>query len=80
MNGRVKFFNNAKGWGIIETEEDKSFFVHHSDIDDERFYPIGKPVKFRTLSPGQLVSFQIHLSDKKYLSAKQVKIEGETND
>lgn len=56
LHGTVKFFNYKKGWGIICCKN-KSFFVHHKDIVDSRFKPKDKPIKFRTLNEGQLVSF-----------------------
>lgn len=55
MNGFVKFFNNAKGWGIIEGWDRRSYFCHHSNIADEKFLPD----RFRTLKTGEQVSFQI---------------------
>ena len=30
--GRVKWFNDAKGFGFIEVENEKDVFVHHSAI------------------------------------------------
>lgn len=34
MNGTVKFFNNAKGFGFIATEDGKEYFVHQSGLQD----------------------------------------------
>lgn len=47
--GTVKWFNNAKGFGFIQPlEGSEDVFVHHSVIQGEGF---------KTLSPGQTVSF-----------------------
>ncbi|MBT4717722.1 cold shock domain-containing protein [Candidatus Woesearchaeota archaeon] len=34
MNGRVKFFNEQKGFGFIEAEDGKDYFVHQTGIND----------------------------------------------
>ena len=48
--GKVKWFNDAKGYGFIETTEGKDIFVHYSAIVKEGF---------KTLAVGQEVSFEI---------------------
>ena len=48
--GKVKWFNDAKGYGFIETAEGKDIFVHYSAIEKEGF---------KTLSEGQQVSFEV---------------------
>lgn len=49
--GEVEWFNNAKGFGFIRTEEhDEDIFVHYSNIDDEGF---------KTLSAGETVDFEL---------------------
>ncbi len=50
QTGRVKWFNDAKGYGFIETSEGKDIFVHYSAIQKEGF---------KTLSEGQVVTFEI---------------------
>lgn len=50
LNGKVKWFNDAKGYGFIETTEGKDIFVHYSAIQKEGF---------KTLSEGQTVMFEI---------------------
>jgi len=64
VNGKVKWFNNAKGYGFILPESGgKDVFCHYSEIEIEGF---------RTLSAGQTVEFGIE-EGPKGLSAKNVK-------
>lgn len=53
--GRVKWFNNAKGYGFIVQEGGPEVFVHYSAIEGEGY---------KTLSEGQEVDFEIADSDK----------------
>ncbi len=48
--GRVKWFNNEKGYGFIEYEGlvDEDIFVHYSAIDQEGY---------KTLKEGEIVEF-----------------------
>ena len=46
MVGRVKWFNNKKGFGFIEYKENLDIFVHYSSIMIEGY---------KTLSEGQMV-------------------------
>jgi CspA family cold shock protein len=55
MKGRVKWFNEKKGYGFIEKDEGGDIFVHHSDIASEGF---------RTLQEGQTVQFDEQMGPK----------------
>jgi len=47
--GKVKWFNNAKGYGFIQAEDTQGdIFVHHSSIQAEGFRSLneGDPVEF----------------------------------
>lgn len=48
--GRVKWFNDAKGYGFIEREGGGDVFVHFSAIQMDGF---------KTLQEGQSVNFEI---------------------
>lgn len=48
--GRVKWFNDHKGFGFIEREEGPDVFVHYSAITGEGY---------KSLSEGQEVQFTI---------------------
>lgn len=49
-SGRVKWFNEAKGYGFIKQDSGKDIFVHYSEIQEEGF---------RTLSEGDVVEFEL---------------------
>jgi len=53
--GRVKWFNEKKGYGFIEQENGEDIFVHYTAI-------VGKG--FRTLRQGQEVEFEIVMGPK----------------
>ena len=48
--GKVKWFNNEKGYGFIEYNDGEDVFVHFTGIQGDGF---------RTLDEGQDVSFEI---------------------
>ncbi len=48
--GKVKWFNDQKGYGFIEQDGEKDLFVHFSAIIGEGF---------KTLMEGQRVRFEI---------------------
>jgi CspA family cold shock protein len=61
--GKVKWFNERKGFGFIETDEGNDVFVHFSAIQDSGF---------KTLQEGQRVSFEV-LQGQKGPEASNVK-------
>ena len=48
--GKVKWFNDAKGFGFIEQEGGPDIFVHFSSIEMDGF---------KTLAEGEPVSFNV---------------------
>lgn len=74
LYGVVEFFNNSKGWGIIRGEDGASYFIHHTNIVDKKFYPDGKVNRFRTLKTNQKVIFKRLETNKKMHGASHVRI------
>jgi CspA family cold shock protein len=64
--GKVKWFNDSKGFGFIEgNEEGEDIFVHYSSIQEEGF---------KTLKEGEEVSFDIIEGPKGPQAANVVRI------
>ena len=51
MTGRVKWFNDRKGFGFIEVEGGKDVFVHHSAIQGEGFKSLKGVTRLNLRSP-----------------------------
>ena len=62
LKGKVKWFNNDKGYGFIEYKTNEDIFVHYSSILSQGY---------RTLVEGQYVEFELVQTDKG-LQAKNV--------
>jgi len=63
--GKVKWFNEAKGFGFIEKEDGGDVFVHFSEIEGEGF---------KTLAEGEEVSFEVVDSPKGPKAAHVTKV------
>jgi len=63
--GKVKWFNNAKGYGFIEREGGEDVFVHYSAITGEGY---------RSLQEGDAVEFEVVSSEKGLQAANVAKI------
>lgn len=55
VSGKVKFFNDSKGFGFIEQEDGPDVFVHFSAISGSGF---------KTLAEGQQVQFTVTAGQK----------------
>jgi len=55
VEGTVKWFNDAKGFGFIEQDGGKDVFVHHTAI---------KADGFKSLQEGARVQFEVIASPK----------------
>tara|TARA_B100000959_G_C14418611_1_gene393491 strand:- start:217 stop:426 length:210 start_codon:yes stop_codon:yes gene_type:complete len=55
VTGKVKFFNDSKGFGFIEQEQGPDVFVHFSAINGSGF---------KTLAEGQQVQFSVTDGEK----------------
>ena len=66
LNGKVKWFNGAKGYGFIEREdEEKDIFVHFSAV---------KKSDLKYLEEGEQLTFEIKNSDKGFSAINLQKV------
>jgi len=63
--GKVKWFNDSKGFGFIETDEGGDVFVHYADI---------QAGGFKSLAEGEAVSFDVVQGDKGPRATNVVKV------
>lgn len=64
--GKVKWFNNQKGYGFIESELGVDVFVHYSVISGDGY---------KTLNEGQAVEFDVADGPKGKQATKVSKLE-----
>jgi len=62
LKGKVKWFNESKGFGFIEQDGGQDVFVHYSAIEGSGF---------RTLTEGEEVEFEV-VEGPKGLQASKV--------
>lgn len=65
MEGTVKWFNDAKGYGFITSDDGGDVFVHHSEIAGEGF---------KSLEENQRVSFEVKQGPKGPSATNVVKL------
>ena len=66
LRGKVKWFNDQKGYGFITRDDSPDVFVHHSAIQMEGF---------RTLREGEEVQFELLESPKGLQAVNVVRAE-----
>ncbi len=64
--GKVKWFNNTKGYGFIERDSGGDIFVHHTAI---------QATGFRSLEEGEAVQFAVVEGPKGLQAANVTKVE-----
>ena len=65
MKGTVKWYDRVKGYGFIQTEDNKDIFVHRSGLE----------VSHNNLEAGQAVEFEIEQREKGPVAVKVRKAE-----
>ena len=65
VTGKVKWFNDSKGYGFIEQEGGRDIFVHYTAIQGDGF---------KSLAEGQKVEFEISEGAKGPQATKVVKL------
>ena len=63
--GKVKWFNDAKGYGFIQREDGEDVFVHFTAIQSDGF---------KTLAEGQAVEFEVLNGQKGPQAANVLKV------
>ncbi len=63
--GKVKWFNDSKGFGFITSEDNTDVFVHHSSIQGNGF---------KSLAEGDSVSFDVEKGPKGPKAVNVVKL------
>lgn len=64
MTGKVKWFNNKKGYGFLFSEDGTEVFVHYTGITG---------MEFKTLAVGEPVEYDVVVG-KKGMQAVNVKV------
>jgi CspA family cold shock protein len=65
LRGKVKWFNESKGYGFIQQDDGKDVFVHYSAIQD---------AGFKTLTEGEVVEFEVVQGPKGLQASKVTKV------
>ncbi|HNR43503.1 MAG TPA: cold shock domain-containing protein [Bacteroidales bacterium] len=64
MKGTVKWYDRVKGYGFLQTEDQKDIFVHKTGLE----------VSQADLETGQAVEFEIEMKEKGPVAIKVRKI------
>jgi CspA family cold shock protein len=63
--GRVKWFNETRGYGFITNQEGEELYVHFTDIQGNGY---------KTLAEGQEVEYEVKASEKGKQAANVMKL------
>lgn len=63
--GRVKWFNETRGYGFITNQEGEELYVHFTDIQGNGY---------KTLAEGEEVEFEVKASEKGKQAANVMKL------
>ena len=55
VTGKVKWFNETKGYGFIKQDSGRDIFVHYSEIQEDGY---------KTLAEGETVEFELREGSK----------------
>ena len=65
MKGTVKWYDRVKGYGFIQTEDDKEIFIHRSGLE----------LSYTELEAGQVVEFEIEQREKGPVAIKVKRVD-----
>jgi CspA family cold shock protein len=65
MKGTVKWYDRVKGYGFLQTEDQKDIFIHRSGLEAPQ----------TVLETGQAVEFEIEMREKGPVAIKVKKVE-----
>ncbi len=65
--GKVKWFNDSKGYGFVTSDEGGDYFIHHNDILGEGY---------KTLAEGEAVEFEAVQAEKGPRATNVRRLEG----
>jgi len=68
QQGKVKWFNETKGYGFIKQDAGRDIFVHYSEIQGEGY---------RTLAEGDTVEFEVREGPKGLEATKVARMAAE---
>ena len=60
MKGTVKWYDRVKGYGFLQTEDNKDIFIHRSGLEDSH----------TELQEGQEVEFEVEQREKGPIAVK----------
>ena len=65
MKGTVKWYDKVKGYGFLQTEDDKDIFIHRSGLESA----------YVELEADQMVEFEVEQRDKGPVAIKVKRVE-----